>query len=121
MPYFAYKLIHLTGIFLLMLSFGALIFNQIHKTPKSPLPAMTHGIGLLLVLFGGFGLLARLGILWPLPVWAWLKLGIWVFLAAEIALIRRKPHLGKFLWWTNIALATLAGYFAIYKPFEGGP
>jgi len=81
--------------------------------------AVTHGIGLLIALVGGFGLLARLGIShgadWPL--WVWIKLGIWLVFGGMTALIGRNPrHVGLF-WVLIPVLAVTAAYLAINKPF----
>lgn len=81
--------------------------------------AITHGVGLLIALVGGFGLLARLGIShgadWPL--WVWLKLGIWLVLGAMTALIGRNPRHARLFWALIPVLAVCAAYLAINKPF----
>ncbi len=81
--------------------------------------AITHGIGLLIVLVAGFGLLARLGIShggdWP--IWVWMKLGIWLVLGAMTALIGRNPRHARFFWVGIPILAALAAYLGINKPF----
>jgi hypothetical protein len=116
-----YKNIHLLGIFMILMALGGLILHRINggtraHTWRKPV-AITHGVGLLLALVGGFGALARLGIFWPLPGWAIGKLVIWLALGALIAVIFRSPALAKSLWWVTIVLATLAGYLALNKPF----
>lgn len=79
--------------------------------------AITHGVGMFLVLLGGFGMLPGLGIHWPWPGWVIGKVIIWIVFGALIALIFRKPTLAKPLWWITIALAGLAAYLAGNKPF----
>lgn len=124
--YATYKLIHLFGILLLMFSLGGLcfyfIFNGSTRTggPSEgrKLVAITHGIGLLIVLVGGFGLLARLGINLgsSSPNWVWLKLAIWILFGGMTMLISRKPTLAKPLWLGIPMLGAIAGYLAIHKP-----
>jgi hypothetical protein len=69
--------------------------------------AITHGIGLTLVLVSGFGMLARLGI-HSIPSWAILKLIIWIALGGLLTLIYRQAALASKLWWTLLAF----GFFA---------
>lgn len=123
--YATYKVIHIFGILLLIFSLGGLclyfIFNGGTREPDQgrKLVAITHGIGLLIVLVGGFGLLARLGISpgsnWP--IWVWLKFGVWILLGGMTMLISKKPGLAKPLWLGIPILGAIAAYLAIYKPF----
>ena len=63
MSYEFYKIIHILGLVLLFFSLGALIFHSLSGGEKKfalrKFLMIQHGIGLLLVLTGGFGLLAR--------------------------------------------------------------
>ena len=116
-----YKNIHLIGVFMVLMALGGLLVHRINGGTqdhawRKPV-AMTHGVGLLLILLGGFGMLARLGIFWPWPGWVTVKVIIWIVLGALVGIIFRKPTLAKPLWWITIALAGLAAYFAVYKPF----
>lgn len=120
--YAVYKIIHLTGVLMVFLALGGVIANAISGLPKNsawrkPL-AITHGMGLLLSLIGGFGLLARLGIVHGgLPGWALVKLGIWTVFAVLIAVISRKPQWAKPAWPMIILLGATAAYLAGSKPF----
>ena len=120
--YATYKVIHIFGILLLIFSLGGLCLYSIHGGTREPnqgrkLVAITHGIGLLIVLVGGFGLLARLGISpgssWP--IWVWLKFGIWILFGAMTMLISRKPTLAKPLWLGIPVLGAIAAYLAILE------
>jgi hypothetical protein len=119
--YSAYKLIHILGVFLVFFALGGLCLQAIQggSTRGKKLAAITHGIGLLIVLVGGFGLLARIGIShgtsWP--AWVWLKLGIWILMGGVTALLSKAPNLAISLWAILPLLGALAGYLAIYKPF----
>jgi hypothetical protein len=115
-----YKIVHFLGIFMLFMSIGGILVNSIAREERvrewRKALNITHGVGLLLILLGGFGQLARLGILWPLPGWVILKLIIWVMLGGLIALVLQS-NLSKLLWILVIFLGTIAAYLAIMKPF----
>ncbi|HLV02717.1 MAG TPA: hypothetical protein VKZ59_15715 [Acidobacteriota bacterium] len=120
MSYFAYKWIHLVGVFMILLSFGGLVV--VHSLAPSNagwrrLGAITNGIGLLVVLVAGFGLMARLGLGAQFPVWLLLKLLIWLLFGAAMMVASRKVELASTLWWLSLVLAGAAAYLAIYKPF----
>jgi hypothetical protein len=70
-------------------------------------------------LLGGFGMLARLGIMHGLnfPGWLWVKLVIWGMLGAAVIIPRRRPTLSRALLFALPILGGLAAYMAIYKPF----
>ena len=121
MPYELYKILHLFGIFLIIVSLGGVLLHVRNGGDKSTntnrkTVMTTHGIGMLLSLVGGFGILARLGI-HSLPGWVLAKLFIWLFLGAAVPILYRKPNLAKPLWIGIPAIAGFAGFLAIYKPF----
>src|SRR5262245_7083860 len=122
-PVLIYKNLHLLGVFMILVALGGLILQQIQNPTREPVwrkpVAITHGIGMVLALVGGFGMLARpeLGIIWPWPGWVIGKVIIWLVFGVLIALIGRAPTLAKPLWWTTLALATIAAYLALNKPF----
>lgn len=114
-----YKLLHLLGVLFLFSALGALLASSWPGTAATggdlrKRSGLTHGIALLVVVVSGFGMLARLGGAWG--TWVWLKLGIWVLLAASIALVRRQPRWVPILWFVLPLLGGLAAYLAIYKP-----
>ena len=120
--YSVYKIIHLIGVFMVFLSLGGIGMHAINKGGRDhawrkPV-AMTHGLGLLLALVGGFGLLARLGVMHgSLPGWVLIKLGIWFIFAILIGALIRKPALAKSIWVLTILLGGFAVYLAGAKPF----
>lgn len=120
--YQVYKLVHYFGIFLATMALAGLAFvsaqaKSIADHPWRKMAMIAHGGGLFLVLLGGFGMLARLGLTNGLPGWIYGKLGIWVLLGGALVLAKRMPHLAKPLWLGTVAVATAAAYLALYKPF----
>lgn len=118
---FTYKLIHLTGIFLIIMALGGVIMRTINGGDRHygfrRVAALTHGIGMLLAITGGFGMLARLGIAHGgLPGWVIAKLCIWLLLGGFLALAQRKAGMAKPLWWATIVLAVCAAWLGLYKP-----
>jgi uncharacterized membrane protein SirB2 len=124
-PLELYKVIHIVGIILLMSALGgaavrAMIGGAAEATPTRRLLAILHGVGAFLVLLGGFGMLARLGIMAAegrFPAWLWVKLVIWGMLAVALVVPRRRPALARPLLLSLPVLGGLAAYMAIYKPF----
>ena len=83
-PLLVYKNLHLLGVLMIFVALGGLILQQIQATTREQIwrkpVAITHGIGMVLALVGGFGMLARLGIFWPWPGWVLGKIIIWLVL-----------------------------------------
>src|SRR5262245_48509663 len=97
MPYPIYKLIHFLGLITVV---GALVAAAMHglrggtkaDDPYRKWTRVLHGVGMFLLVLGGFGLLARLGIAHGgFPNWVIVKLVLWVLFGAAIAL----PYRGK--------------------------
>ena len=122
-PYGIYKLIHFTGVFLVLLGLGGLIAKAAkgdgREHPWHKTASMSHGIGLLLALIGGLGLLVQpqVAAQWPWPGWVFAKLLIWLALGGIVALVARKPKMAKAYWWVTLILAAAAAYLATQKPF----
>jgi hypothetical protein len=78
-----------------------------------------HGVGALLILVGGFGMLARIGFQHGanFPGWLWVKLIVWTILSAVVLLPYRKPALARPFFVLLPLLAGVAVYMALYKPF----
>jgi hypothetical protein len=120
--YQVYKIVHFVGIFMVFVSLGASAMHSINggrrdHSWRRP-TAFTHGIGLFLVLVGGFGLLARLGISQGgLPGWIYAKLVIWFLLGAMLSVTIRIKSLARVSWPILILLGGTAAYLAGYKPF----
>ena len=118
-----YKLVHILGILLVFSSFGGLVLHAINGGTKVTnigrrLVTTSFTVGLLLVLLGGFGMLARLDIVQGgLPGWVWFKLVVWIVIGGLIALPYRKPEASRLLWILGPALGLLAAWAGLFKPF----
>lgn len=123
MSYPFYKIMHFAGIFVMLVALAATCMHAVMGGTKADNPmrkalGAAHGIAALLILTGGFGMLARLGIIHGgLPVWVMIKLVIWGTLAAAIALPYLSRGWARALLVAMPVLAALAGVTAILKPF----
>jgi hypothetical protein len=125
LSYTVYKVVHYVGLFTAVTALAAFLAHlAVGGTPLVRVPwarrlAIAHGVGLFLVLLGGFGMLARLEVTagLALPGWIWAKLAIWVALGAGIAVGRRRPEFSGALVIALPVLAVLAGTLALTKPF----
>ncbi len=117
-----YRLVHIVGLAVTMLAIGALTMHARAGAENPPASqgarkaaTMAHGLGLVLMLVGGFGGLARLGAGWP--TWVIIKMGVWVLLGGLPVLIKRKPAQATAFFWITAALVVIAGASAAFKPF----
>ena len=117
-----YNVVHIVGLVLLMAGLGGMA--SLGATGQRSgwsrrLVAAFHGLGVFLVLLGGFGMLARLGIVrgtsWP--GWVWAKVVVWGVLAAAALLPYRFPRTALPIMLLLPLLGGFAAYVAIYKPF----
>lgn len=121
MNYETYRIIHFIGLFTLFFAFGSLFTSE--KTTKAQ--AAAHGVGLLLMLLGGFGMQAKLKDAYTVvygssfPTWLILKFVIWALLGGCMVLAKRKVVKGAAAWILIIALGTASAYLAMKKPALG--
>jgi hypothetical protein len=121
--YSVYRVVHLVGIFILFAVLGGLAWGGARAEARGaisrPLAMALHGIGLFIVLLGGFGLLARIGVMHGMnwPGWVWGKLVIWLLLGAAVIIPKRKPEWGAALLLLIPTLGGVAAWLAIFKPF----
>jgi hypothetical protein len=123
-PYVAYKLVHLFGIFLLVASLGGAAIHAANGGTREAsltrrLVGIGHGVALFLILLGGFGMLARLSASgsMALPGWIWGKLIIWVVLGGLMVLPYRRPQYARGVFVAVPTLGLLAAILALTKPF----
>ena len=104
-----YHFLHLIGLILVFIGIGGMLSSEGAKKAM-----MWHGIGLLISIISGFGMLAKLGIMGTMPVWAWIKIGLWLVLGFLPVLAKRRviatPLVVLIAAITGAALAYL-GYF----------
>ena len=118
-----YKLVHVAGILMVFLSLGGVALHGINGGTRESnqarrLTAATYGIGLLLILLGGFGWLGATGMMGAgMPGWTWAKLGIWMAIGALLALPTVKPELSRLVWFAAPILGVLGAWLARSKPF----
>lgn len=121
LSYAVYKTIHYLGIFTLVTALVASLSRAAAGAggadgvdPWKKRLGIAHGVGLFLVLLGGFGMLARLGL--GVTGWVGAKLGIWLVAGGLISLRKSVPAAS---WGVALVplLAVLAGWIAYAKPF----
>jgi hypothetical protein len=119
-----YEVLHIIGIAMLFLAIGGVATHAANGGTKATsqtrsLMGTVHGLGALLILVGGFGMLARIGFAHGtnFPGWLWVKIIVWLVLSAIVLLPYRKPVLARPFVLILPLLAGLAVYMALYKPF----
>ncbi len=119
-----YEIVHLIGIALLFAAIGGVAVHAANGGTRAnsdtrKLVSSVHGAGALLILVGGFGMLARMGFQHGsnFPGWLWVKIIIWIVLSVTVLLPYRKPSLSRALFVGLPLLAGVAVYMALYKPF----
>ena len=124
MSYTTYKLIHLLGIFTLMVALAGMAGHAGAGHGKGENPGhrtllFLHGIGALLALTGGFGLLARLDLSAPahFPGWIWAKLILWVLLGSFVALPYRRQSFARAILLALPLFGLLGAVLANLRPF----
>ncbi len=122
-PYETYKVLHILGVLLAFSTLGGLTLTVANGATKATssvrrLIGITHGVATFVILLGGFGALARLGVMHGnLPGWVLVKLACWAVLAVLVAIPYRRPELARPIFWFLPVLGGIAVVMAIYKPF----
>ena len=114
-----YHWIHAAGLMAVVMGFGFAIANRASTGETASVrkaAAILHGTGLLVLLVSGFGALARLGLNGDLPLWVWIKLGVWLVLGGMIAIIKRVSVKMGVLVLLVLLFGMVAAYSAIWKP-----
>ena len=113
-----YNVVHIVGIVLIMAALGGIAasadaVSRARWTGRGALAF--HLLGVFLILLGGFGMLARLGIVqgssWP--GWIWAKVVIWGMLGVAAFVPRRFPRTALPMMVALPLLEGLAAYMAI--------
>ena len=120
MSYLTLKVVHLVALALTFMGLaGALASNAVSPGPSLTrrIFAISHGLGLILLLITGFFLLIQLGIGKNLPGWVWGKVIIWLLVGASATLVRRFARFQVPLLVYLAVLVGLGAWLALYKPF----
>lgn len=112
--YLTYKFVHLVGILFVFIAIGGLSALAQNSKPRK-LFAILHGVFLLVVFVAGFGLIARLDIPTPWPMWIWLKMLGWLIVGMAPMFTKRWSPT-KIIIFYGLVGSTLA-YLALFKPF----
>ncbi len=80
-----YHILHLVGLICVYIGFGGLLSSEGAKKAMK-----WHGIGLVISLVSGFGMLAKMGIMGAMPMWVWIKIGLWLVLGFLPVLSKRR-------------------------------
>ena len=99
--YDTYKLLHLAGAFAVTMAYGGLGMWAMNEKDDSEnrfrkVGMMSHGIGLMAIILGGFGMLSNMYSDSPFSQgWVHMKLGIWILLGGGLTLLKKKPEYAK--------------------------
>jgi hypothetical protein len=113
-----YLYLHILGIGAVFFSLGAFAMRS-DDPSKKKLTSVIHGVGLFLLLLGGFGLAAKKGYPVGSTPWIWFKLAVWLGLGGFIAINKRKPELAPKAQVALVLLAMLAAYLGIFHASLG--
>jgi uncharacterized membrane protein SirB2 len=111
-----YHIIHLIAVMALFAGAGAALGGADNPGVRK-FGAILSGVALVLLLVTGFGLLAKLQLMKAMPVWVWLKLGIWVIVAVLPVFVKRKMIPGTTAVFIALALGSVAACLGYLKPF----
>ena len=92
MSYNFYSILHLASLFVLSLTLGGLWGLYAKPSPDKKLKSLLlglHGLLLFLIFLAGFGLIAKIKVPFPWPLWIYGKLTIWLLLGASPFFIRK--------------------------------
>lgn len=121
MPLIIYKILHVLGALSVYLGFGLLIARaMLGSNDKAirKLGSIASGVGLLLLLLGGFGMIARYqGAIGYTDWWILVKIVLWLTLGAMTALISRKPQLSKIWLAATVGIGLLATILGLAHPW----
>ncbi|MBK7596943.1 MAG: hypothetical protein IPJ11_17470 [Gemmatimonadetes bacterium] len=119
-----YNVVHLVGVVALMAALGGVALHAMNggrgaDNHSRRFISILHGTGAFLILLGGFGMLARIGVSHGanFPPWLWVKVMVWIFLAAAPFLPYQRPAMARWLMLGLPVAGGVAAVMAIYKPW----
>ncbi len=119
MSYTFYKILHFSGLFLMLMSLGAIASHRLQGGSKENFKnrkffSAFHGIGLLLSFVAGFGLMARGGFQFTMG-WPYIKILIWLILGMYPVIFYKQNPSSKLPLLSLMALVLLAILTVEYK------
>ena len=116
-----HKWLHLFGLFMVWTAVGGSVLHAANGGSKETnsrrkVVGITHGVGMFLILLGGFGAMAKLGMTDGLPGWIIAKLVVWVLIGAMLPASERFPQLGLAMFFALPLLGGIGAYLALYRP-----
>ncbi len=117
LPYEFYKLLHVGSLFFFLAGATLSFFHPLNPKWNKILTGITS----FLIFVAGMGLMARIGVghgaAWPL--WIKAKVAIWLFMAIGAPVLAKRARNHQVAaYFFMLFLATLAAWFATFKPFE---
>lgn len=121
MSYTFYKIVHFSGIFMILLSLGAIASHRLQGGTKMDFKNRKffmgfHGAGLLLAFVAGFGLMARAGFSFA-SGWVYVKLLVWLILGAYPVVFYKQKETSKLPFFGLLATLFIGVIFVEYKFF----
>jgi hypothetical protein len=115
LPYEFYNILHLTGVFGMLLALGAAAAAgpQIDQAARRR-NGILHGIGMVLIVVAGFGMLARGNL--GFPGWIVVKALLYIVIGALPMLARRREAPMQYML-IGLAVAFAAAWLAHARPF----
>ena len=119
-----YRIVHLFGLSLVLLSLGGIMVHAMNGGTKASNSfrkgaVITHGVGLLLVLVAGFGMLHKVPVAHDTG-WMLGKMAIWLVLGGAVAFAYKSREAAKILFFVVPVLVLLGAVMALY-PFPATP
>lgn len=120
MSYTFYKMLHLSALFVILLTLGAIASHVLQGGNKQNFKnrkffTILNGIALLVAFVAGFGLIAKAGYTFSAG-WIWGKIAIWLLAGAfPVVLYKKGQTKGPFIALIVVMLTAI--YLVEYKPF----
>lgn len=118
MSYELYRTIHFIGLILLFTGLGSRLalfaMQKNQKTPIKSISGIFHGVGLILIALGGFGMLARLKL--GFEGWLYGKIIIWLVLGFITLIPKKNYKSAPMTLVLSVILGAIAVYFVVAKP-----
>jgi len=119
-PHQFYLVLHLFGMAMIIYALGYALAGAHFGIPKEQLKKKAlvkiYMFGLLVLFVAGFGLIAKLSLPFPWPVWVWLKFCVWLFFGLVLTLVLKNPKQATLWAVISAVLFLFVAYLGVYKP-----